>query len=70
MEARYADAAGTIVDAATGPNVGPPSGNIAGQIKVDPRQPDGQLEQQQFYQCCLRGRGFGRESHKFHPLVY
>jgi hypothetical protein len=31
----YNDAAGTVVDAATEPSVGPPTGNIAGQIKVD-----------------------------------
>ena len=31
----YADAFGTAVDAATEPSVGPPGGNIAGQIKVD-----------------------------------
>src|SRR6266446_3598026 len=31
----YNDAAGTAIDAATEPSVGPPTGNIAGQIKVD-----------------------------------
>src|SRR5712692_8866856 len=31
----YTDALGTVVDAATEPSVGPPTGNIAGQIKVD-----------------------------------
>ena len=31
----YTDATGTVVDVATEPNVGPPTGNIAGQIKVD-----------------------------------
>jgi hypothetical protein len=31
----YTDALGTVVDAATAPSVGPPTGNIAGQIKVD-----------------------------------
>jgi hypothetical protein len=31
----YADAAGTVVSAALQPVVGPPTGNIAGQIKVD-----------------------------------
>ena len=31
----YTDAVGTVVDAATEPSVGPPTGNIAGQIKVD-----------------------------------
>ena len=31
----YTDALGTAVDAATEPSVGPPTGNIAGQIKVD-----------------------------------
>src|SRR4029077_16664749 len=31
----YKDGAGTAVDAATAPSVGPPTGNIAGQIKVD-----------------------------------
>jgi hypothetical protein len=31
----YTDALGTAVDAATEPSVGPPGGNIAGQIKVD-----------------------------------
>src|SRR5438552_10656526 len=31
----YTDAVGAVVDAATEPSVGPPTGNIAGQIKVD-----------------------------------
>src|SRR5439155_23905006 len=31
----YTDALGTVVDAATAPSVGRPTGNIAGQIKVD-----------------------------------
>src|SRR6266481_9558358 len=31
----YTDALGTAIDAATEPSVGPPTGNIAGQIKVD-----------------------------------
>src|SRR5438132_38921 len=31
----YTDAIGTVVDAPTEPSVGPPTGNIAGQIKVD-----------------------------------
>src|SRR5712671_4040550 len=31
----YSGALGVAIDAATEPNVGPPSGNIAGQIKVD-----------------------------------
>jgi len=31
----YTNALGTVVDAATEPSVGPPTGNIAGQIKVD-----------------------------------
>src|SRR6266849_2007451 len=31
----YTDALGTVVDAPTEPSVGPPTGNIAGQIKVD-----------------------------------
>ena len=31
----YADATGAALDAATEPSAGPPSGNIAGQIKVD-----------------------------------
>src|SRR5882724_3858817 len=31
----YTDGAGAVVDAATEPSVGPPTGNIAGQIKVD-----------------------------------
>ncbi|HZR32731.1 MAG TPA: hypothetical protein VFA76_12865 [Terriglobales bacterium] len=31
----YNDGFGTVVDAATEPSVGPPTGNIAGQIKVD-----------------------------------
>jgi hypothetical protein len=31
----YTDALGTAVDVATQPSVGPPTGNIAGQIKVD-----------------------------------
>jgi hypothetical protein len=31
----YTDALGTVVDAVTEPSVGPPTGNIAGQIKVD-----------------------------------
>lgn len=31
----YTDAVGSAVDAATEPSVGPPTGNIAGQIKVD-----------------------------------
>src|SRR5712664_2284479 len=31
----YADALGPAIDAATEPSVGPPTGNIAGQIKVD-----------------------------------
>jgi hypothetical protein len=31
----YSSALGAVVDAATEPNVGPPTGNIAGQIKVD-----------------------------------
>src|SRR6266436_2321702 len=31
----YTDGLGTVVDAATEPSVGPPTGNIAGQIKVD-----------------------------------
>jgi hypothetical protein len=31
----YTDALGAAIDAATEPSVGPPSGNIAGQIKVD-----------------------------------
>jgi len=31
----YTDALGEVVDAATEPSVGPPTGNIAGQIKVD-----------------------------------
>src|SRR5207248_1615094 len=31
----YTDAVGTVVDTATEPSVGPPTGNIAGQIKVD-----------------------------------
>src|SRR2546429_1247606 len=31
----YTDGLGTVVDAPTEPSVGPPTGNIAGQIKVD-----------------------------------
>src|SRR5437899_8384959 len=31
----YTNGLGTVVDAATEPSVGPPTGNIAGQIKVD-----------------------------------
>src|SRR3989454_12313378 len=31
----YTDAIGTVVDAPTEPSVGPPTGNISGQIKVD-----------------------------------
>jgi hypothetical protein len=31
----YSGALGVVVDAATAPSVGPPTGNIAGQIKVD-----------------------------------
>src|SRR5213079_162879 len=31
----YSGALGTAIDAATEPSVGPPTGNIAGQIKVD-----------------------------------
>src|SRR5882762_1981346 len=31
----YTDATGVVVDVATEPSVGPPTGNIAGQIKVD-----------------------------------
>ena len=31
----YTDATGVAIDAATEPSVGPPTGNIAGQIKVD-----------------------------------
>jgi hypothetical protein len=33
--ATYSGALGTAIDAATEPSVGPPAGNIAGQIKVD-----------------------------------
>jgi hypothetical protein len=53
----YTNALGAVIDAATEPSVGPPTGNIAGQIKVDNSSCS---RQQHLYECGLRGRGHER----------
>jgi len=77
----YSGALGEAVDAATEPSVGPPTGNIAGQIKVEysrvvqataictrslwaPTIPRTIPITAARFECCLRGRGYGRESHE------